>query len=67
MAIDTWFNVQKWVDHDWVDRSPDGSDWYSTFDNAKYFCDSYNNNGEVCRVIREEVIYDPNRKKAARY
>jgi hypothetical protein len=35
MAIDTWFNVQKWVDHDWVDRS---------------------------RVIREEVIYDPNRK-----
>jgi hypothetical protein len=41
MAINTWFNVQKWVDHDWVDRSPDGSDWYSTFDNAKYFCDSY--------------------------
>ena len=61
MSIHTWYNVQKWKDDgfDWLDRSPDGSDWYTTFDNAKYYCDSYIKNGERCRVIKEEVVYDP--------
>ena len=62
--IDTWFNVQRWDERqcDWVPRCDDGSDWFTTLDNAKYFCDSYIKGGERCRVIREEVVYDPDRK-----
>ena len=61
MAIHTWYNVQKWDERqcDWVERSADGSDWYSTLDNAKYFCNSYKAGGERVRVIREEVVYEP--------
>ena len=62
--INTYFIVQKF-DRDvweWVERSPDGSDHHSTFDNAKYFCDSYINDGEEVRVIREEVVYEPKPK-----
>jgi len=59
--IGTYFIVHKF-DRDvweWVERSPDGSDHFSTLDNAKYFCDAYIKDGEECRVIREEVVYEP--------
>jgi hypothetical protein len=46
---------------EWVERSPDGCDHYSSLDHAKYFCDAYIKDGEECRVIREEVVYDPDR------
>ena len=62
MAIDTWFIVQKWLNYDWVDRTADGSDWYTTLDDAKYFCDSYIKDGERCRIVKQEVVYDPDRK-----
>jgi len=61
MAINTYYIVQKFdrTVWEWVERSPDGSDHHSTLDNAKYFCDSYIKSGEECRVIREEVVYEP--------
>jgi hypothetical protein len=61
MSISTWYNVQKWDESqcDWVARCDDGSDWFSTLDNAKYFCNSYKAGGERVRVIREEVVYEP--------
>ncbi len=61
MAIHTWYNVQKWDERrcDWVERRDDGSDWFTTLENAKYFCNSYKADGERVRVIREEVVYEP--------
>lgn len=47
---------------EWVERSPDGCDHFSTLANAKYYCDSYIKDGEECRVIKEEVVYDPDRE-----
>tara|TARA_A100000171_G_scaffold49583_1_gene58960 strand:+ start:524 stop:733 length:210 start_codon:yes stop_codon:yes gene_type:complete len=62
MAIDTWFNVQRYDDYlqDWIPRSNDGSDWYSTLDSAKFFCNQYKLDGERVRIVKEEVVYDPN-------
>ena len=53
------FNRGVW---EWVERSPDGGDHYSSLDHAKFFCDAYIKDGEECRVIREEVVYDPDRE-----
>jgi hypothetical protein len=63
MAIDTWYVVQKFnrKTWEWEERDSDGSSYNSTLDNAKYFCDAYIKDGEECRVIREEVVYDPDR------
>ena len=63
MAIDTWYVVQKFnrKTWEWGERDSDGSSYNSTLDNAKYFCDAYIKDGEECRVIREEVAYDPDR------
>jgi hypothetical protein len=63
MAIDTWYVVQKFnrKTWEWEERDTDGSSYNSTLDNAKYFCDAYIKDGEECRVIREEVVYDPDR------
>lgn len=63
MSINVFFNVQKYDDflQDWVARSDDGSDWYSSFDSAKFFCNQYELNGERVRIVKEEVVYDPNR------
>lgn len=62
--IGTNFIVQKFDRNvwEWIERSPDGCDHYSSLDHAKYFCDAYIKDGEECRVIREEVVYDPDRK-----
>jgi len=61
MSIDTWYVVQKFNRNtwDWEERDSDGSSYNSTLSNAKYFCDSYVNDGEECRVVKEEVVYDP--------
>lgn len=63
MTIDTLFSVQKYDDYllDWVPRSPDGSDWYSTLDSAKFFCNQYKLDGERVRIVKEEIVYDPDR------
>ena len=47
---------------EWVERSPDCCDHFSTLNKAKYYCDSYIKDGEECRVIKEEVVYDPDRE-----
>lgn len=62
--IDTWYVVQRFnrKTWEWEERDSDGSSYNSTLDNAKYFCDSYIKDGEECRVIKEEVVYDPDRK-----
>ena len=44
---------------EWVERSPEGSDHFSTLDDAKFFCDHYAKDGEEVRVIKEEVVYEP--------
>ena len=62
--ISTYFIVQKF-DRDvweWVERSPQGCDHYSSLDHAKFFCDAYIKDGEEVRVIREEVVYEPKPK-----
>jgi len=61
--IDTWYVVQRFnrKTWEWEERDSDGSSYNSTLDNAKYFCDAYIKDGEECRVIREEVVYDPDR------
>jgi len=63
MAIDTWFIVQKFnrKTWEWEERDDDGSSWNSTLSNAKYFCDRHIADGEECRVVKEEVVYDPDR------
>lgn len=62
--IDTWYVVQRFnrKTWEWEERDSDGSSYNSTLDNAKYFCDSYINDGEEVRVIREEVVYEPKPK-----
>lgn len=58
--IDVMYNVQKWDDKEceWVDRSDDGSDWYSNEGDAKYFCRDYQRyQNEKCRVVKVEVVY----------
>ena len=64
MAIDTWYVVQRFnrKTWEWEERDDDGSSWNSTLSNAKYFCDRHIADGEECRVIREEVVYDPDRE-----
>jgi hypothetical protein len=61
--IDTWYVVQRFnrKTWEWEERDSDGSSYNSTLDNAKYFCDAYIKDGEECRVIKEEVVYDPDR------
>ena len=61
MAIDTWYIVQKFdrKTWEWEERDSDGSSYNSTLDNAKYFCDQYARDGEEVRVVREEVVYEP--------
>jgi len=63
MAIDTWFIVQKFnrKTWEWEERDDDGSSWNSTLSNAKCFCDRHIADGEECRVVKEEVVYDPDR------
>jgi len=63
MAMDTWFIVQKFnrKTWEWEERDDDGSSWNSTLSNAKYFCDRHIADGEECRVVKEEVVYDPDR------
>jgi len=62
MAIDTWYVVQRFdrKTWEWEERDSDGSSYNSTLDNAKYFCDLYARDGEEVRVVREEVVYEPN-------
>lgn len=64
MAMDTWFIVQKFnrKTWEWEERDDDGSSWNSTLSNAKYFCDRHIADGEECRVVKEEVVYDPDRE-----
>ena len=61
MAMDTWFIVQKFnrKTWEWEERDDDGSSWNSTLSNAKYFCDRHIADGEECRVVKEEVVYEP--------
>ena len=61
MAMDTWFIVQKFnrKTWEWEERDDDGSSWNSTLSNAKYFCDTDIADGEECRVVKEEVVYEP--------
>ena len=47
---------------EWEKRSPDGCDHYYSLDHAKCYCDIYIKDGEECRVIKEEVVYDPDRE-----
>jgi len=63
MAIRTWFSIQRFDANicDWVARCNDGSDWYSSFDTAIYFCDLYRKDKERVRIVKEEVVYDPDR------
>ena len=61
MAINTWYIVQKFNRNtwEWEERDSDGSSWNSTFDSARYFCDDYAKDGEEVRVVKEEVVYEP--------
>ena len=61
MVIDTWFIVQKFnrKTWEWEERDDDGSSWNSTLSNEKYFCDRHIADGEECRVVKEEVVYEP--------
>ena len=61
MAMDTWFIVQRFnrKNWEWEERDDDGSSWNTTFSNAKFFCDMHIEDGEECRVVKEEVVYAP--------
>lgn len=64
MAIDAWYVIQKFNrnDWEWYERDSDGSSYNCTLENARYFCDQYAKDGEEVRVVKEEVVYDPDRK-----